>query len=283
MGSFDPRRVAEYYDRTLPFYRLFWHRDPVSHAVHYGFWDSGTKTLQEALLNENRFLARLAGVGSETRVLDAGCGIGGSSIWLAQNVGTHVVGISVSERQIARARQLAQETGVADKTEFYVQDFLNTGFPESSFDVAWAIESACHAVDKRAFLHEMHRVLRPGGRLVVADGFLRRPVEPVEEGTYRRFLDGLALPGLAQVEEFRQLIEHVGFRNVRFFDKTENIRPSSRRLFILSLLFSPFFRITYALGLVPAVVIGNGPAGLAQYKIFFKSGLAGYYVFYGEK
>ena len=282
MDDFDSQRVVEYYDRTLPFYRLFWHRDPVSHAIHYGFWDLDTKSLQEALLNENRFLAKLARIGSGTRVLDAGCGVGGSSIWLVKNVGAHVVGISVSKRQIDRARQLAREAGVADKTEFYVKDFLNTGFPESSFNVTWAIESACHAVDKRMFLQEMYRVLRPGGRLVVADGFLRRPVEAAEGKVYRLFLDGFALPNLALVGEFRSWIDQVGFRNVQYFDKTENVRPSSWRLLLRCLLFYPFFRIAHALGLVSTVVMKNGPAGLAQYKIV-KSGLVGYYVFYGEK
>ena len=57
----DNTYVAKYYDETLPYYKRFWHYGE-SNALHYGFWDRGTKSVGEALLNENKFLAELADV-----------------------------------------------------------------------------------------------------------------------------------------------------------------------------------------------------------------------------
>ncbi|KKU04349.1 hypothetical protein A2Z63_00340 [Candidatus Giovannonibacteria bacterium RIFCSPLOWO2_02_44_8] len=77
------KQIAEYYDKTSPFYKIFWHRDDESHALHYGFWNGDTKSVKEALLNENKFLADILHISSGAKILDAGCSIGGSAIWLA--------------------------------------------------------------------------------------------------------------------------------------------------------------------------------------------------------
>ncbi len=67
--------VARYYDYTIPFYRLFWHKG--TKALHYGLWDADTKTLQEALINTNKIVAETGNIQSDSKVLDAGCGVGG--------------------------------------------------------------------------------------------------------------------------------------------------------------------------------------------------------------
>ncbi|KKW20715.1 MAG: Methyltransferase, UbiE/COQ5 family [Candidatus Adlerbacteria bacterium GW2011_GWC1_50_9] len=67
--------IIEYYEKSRWGYRLFWFRDD-DLAMHYGFWGSRTKSLHEALLNENRFLADKARIIEGEYVLDAGCGVG---------------------------------------------------------------------------------------------------------------------------------------------------------------------------------------------------------------
>ena len=83
-------QIAKHYDDTLPYYKHLWGRG--ANAVHYGFWDKETKTVEEALLNENNFLAKVADIKSSDKVLDAGCGVGGSSVWIAKNIGARVIG-----------------------------------------------------------------------------------------------------------------------------------------------------------------------------------------------
>ena len=277
------QKIAEYYDVTLPYYKRFWHRDPESNAIHYGFWEKNTRTLKEALLNENRFLMEAVGITEGAKVLDAGCGIGGSAIWLAKNKKVHVVGITLSERQLEKAKKLAMENGVSDKTEFYLNDFVNTGFPEHSFDVVWAEESSCYAENKKVFLQEAYRILRRGGKVIVADGFLyREPQSEQEENLYRDFLDGLVLPNLANIKQFRTDMEAVGFRNIKFWDKTKETEPSSKIMYRRVKLFYPLAKFFNFLHIIPDLLINNSKAGLAQWGLV-KSGLGGYGVFYGEK
>jgi len=274
------QKIAEYYNYTIPFYQIFWHGE--THAVHYGFWEESTKTVEEALLNENRFLAELARITPTDKVLDAGTGIGGSAIWLAKKRGCRVVGITLSEKQVARAREYAQKAGVAALTEFHIKDYAATGFPNGSFDVVWAIESVCHTEDKRAFFREAFRILKPKGRIVIADGFLLRDIKEVEKGAYRNFLDGLVLPDLWRVEDFKSIMENIGFREVKYFDKTEAVKPSSLILFRKCLTWYPVFAVARVLRLIPELLWNNGKAGLAQYKLV-QSGLIGYGVFQGIK
>ena len=277
------QKIAEYFDVTLPYYKCFWHRDSESNALHYGFWDQDTRTLSEALLNENKFLAEITQIRRETRVLDAGCGIGGSAIWLAKNRGAYVVGVTLSKRQAEKAKELAQKHGIDKKTEFYIKDFLNTGFLNNSFDVIWALESVCYSEDKKMFLKEAFRLLKSGGRLVVADGFLWKEPQLLEEKKiYKDFLKGLMLPNIAKVDRFRNDMETVGFRNIKFWDKTAETKPSSKILYRRILLFYPIAKILNLLHIIPNLLIKNSMAGLAQWRLV-KRGLGGYGVFYGEK
>lgn len=147
------KKVSQYYNAT--YFDYFWVLALWRHwGMHFGFYDTFHKTLGEAILNMNAVLAQKAGIQNSSKVLDAGCGVGGSSIWIAKNIGASVVGITLVEEQVAKARRLAKKYGVESKTEFLRRDFLSTGFPDSSFDIVWAIESVCYAEHKRDFLSD---------------------------------------------------------------------------------------------------------------------------------
>jgi len=205
--------------------------DPAFGAMHLGFWHGATRNHREALENEDRTLARLAGIGAGDRVLDAGCGRGTSALWLAREASAEVVGVDLVPGNVARARRLAVRTSLADRVGFYRRDFHYTGFPDGSFDVVWAVESVCHAADGAGFLAEAHRLLKPGGRLVVAD-LLRtaRPLGAEEEALLRRCLSGWAIPDLPTEGEFCGAAEEAGFSRIGLEDATAEVWPSARRL-----------------------------------------------------
>lgn len=145
------------------------------------------------------------------KVLDVGCGIGGTSRYLAKKLGgnAEVTGITLSPNQVARATTLAREQGIKN-AQFQVMDALNMGFPDNSFDVVWACESGEHMPDKKRYVDEMTRVLKPGGRIVIATWCQRddssKPFDPEE----RKMLDFLyaewSHPYFVSIEEYARLM-----------------------------------------------------------------------------
>src|SRR5262249_50466581 len=202
-------RVACYYDALQVLYSMFWSRT----GVHYGFWERGTWRRARAVRNMDALVAAELRVRPGARVLDAGCGVGGTSLFLAERHGVETVGITISDVQLARAQRLAARSQANPHPVFRKADYLRTPFPDGAFDGVVAIESACYAAPKSAFLREMHRILRKGGRLVVLDGFRQRPLSPGgEQLDFQRFLDGLSLDDLADIREFCATLEAVGFK-----------------------------------------------------------------------
>ena len=140
-------------------------------AMHYGYWDKDTRNLRQSLTNMNVKLAELTGISKDDFVLDAGCGVGGSSIFLAKNFGCKVIGITLSSKQVEAAKMNALNNGISGKATFEINNYSSTNYPDEIFDVVWAIESVCHAAEKADFLREAHRILKKGGRLIMADFF----------------------------------------------------------------------------------------------------------------
>ncbi|MEQ9363198.1 MAG: methyltransferase domain-containing protein [Leptospirales bacterium] len=275
-------RIIDYYDSCEIDYRWLWDLKN-SRSMHYGFWDSEVSNLGQALLRQNDFMADRAGINGEDRVLDAGCGVGGSALHLARRFGCSVTGISISARQIARANQYAIDEGLADKVEFLERDFTDTGFADESFSVVWAVESVCHAPDKSDFLREAFRILRPGGRLILCDGFASREAfEAPDEKLMRRWANGWAVESLESDRAFRDGAREVGFENIRYNDITTNILPSSKRLYRLAVPTLIFGRLAQFLRFRTSVQTQNIVAARDQYRALRRN-LWHYGIFYGEK
>ena len=227
--TFSLKDIATYYDVSEDHYMYFWDLNQ-SHALHYGYWDSTTTTFREALANINKILSEKARISEGLKVLDAGCGIGGSSIWLAKNKRATVTGITLSAKQAERANAYVKEVGL-DNVEFQVQDFTHTNFDEGSFDVVWAIESVCHASNKEDFIKEAYRLLKPGGRLIMADFFLVKERNIKEQRAINAWGHGWAVPFFEDKNIFFDMLEGSNFSNVQMLDRTQHIMKSAKRLY----------------------------------------------------
>ena len=103
---FNNDDIARYYDLSEVHYRRIWDLGK-SRSLHYGYWDKSVRNFHEALLNINRVMADEAGIAGGETVLDAGCGVGGSSTWLARERNCRVTGITLNERQVREALKSA--------------------------------------------------------------------------------------------------------------------------------------------------------------------------------
>lgn len=267
--------IVDYYEQCEVDYRLLWDLS-AGMSMHYGLWQPGVRRLRHAIEAENRTVLRAAGVRPGERVLDAGCGVGGPAIYAARQAKCTVLGITLVPAQTHAARVNAKRAGVADLVRFAVMDYHQTGLKGSTFDAIWAIESVCYSPDGAAFAKEAFRLLRPGGRLVVADGFATKEEFPSEERALMdRWLRGWALRSLQTKPRFEAHLNGAGFAGVRSDDVTELVLPSAWRLYLHSLYGLPAARIAEGLGGRSATQTRNAVAARAQWKAW-RDGLASY-------
>ena len=279
---FTNDEIIKYYDLTEFHYRLHWNLEK-SQSLHYGYWDASTKNFHEALLNINRVLASRAGIHENDHVLDAGCGIGGSSLWLAKNIGCKVTGIALNEKQLETGRRLAKQEHLDELVHFQQEDFTSTTFDAGSFDVIWAIESVCHAENKIDFLKEAHRLLKPGGRLIMCDYFKKQGLSVNDAHIINRWINGWAIDDIPVIGEFVGQAEEVGFKNLVTENSNNAILRSSKRM-----------AKAFYLGIIPSLIYNffhknvsshgknNVVAAYYQYK-GLKKGLWDYIIVMGEK
>ena len=143
-----------------------------------------------------------------SKVLDVGCGIGGSARILARDYNLDVVGISISPAQIARATELTPQ-GLCCR--FEVMDALDLQMADHSFDAVWSVEAGPHMPDKQRYADELLRVLKPGGSLAVADWNRRDPSDgamtKTERRVMRQLLNQWAHPEFASIAGFQKNLE----------------------------------------------------------------------------
>ncbi len=223
--------IITYYEECNNAYRDAWGMDK-NMQLNLGLWKKGTKNLAQALFHLNQEVIQLGGIHSEDKVLDAGCGVGGSAIHLAKETGCHVTGISITPHQIEKAKENAQRHGVEALTDFQIMDYTKTTFADASFDVIIGIESICYANPKMDFLSEAKRLLKPGGRIVLAENLQGKAKLSKEEDEclYANAFNGCKVTKLDTAEEYETHLNTLQFESVQCLDYTPLIRPSIQRL-----------------------------------------------------
>lgn len=200
--------VAGHYDELDPVYRAVW-----GEHVHHGLWRGGRETPAEAV----EALADLVGTRLEPArgdsLVDIGCGYGATAQRFAERLGVSVTGLTLS---LAQHRVACARPG---QLIFHLRDWLDNRLPDASFDHGYAIESSEHMTDKPLFFAEAHRVLKPGGRLVVC-AWLAAPAPTPWQ--VRHLLEPICregrLPSMGSRADYEAMARTAGFRLAGYED-----------------------------------------------------------------
>ena len=216
MTSPVTREVARLYTQRHDARKLIYHDKPYA---NFGYWHSPGMTLDEACEALTDLVARTAQLGPGDQVLEVGCGYGvGAVHYVRQYQPDRVVGLDVTDVRVQAGREYVARYGLADRIELHTGNATELAFPVDSFTKVVAVECAFHFDTREDFFCAAHRVLKPGGLLVLTDVIPQRGITP-ERYAQRLpplgFDVSLDIPAnLYDVDEYPRRLERAGFTNV---------------------------------------------------------------------
>lgn len=222
-------QIQQFYDASSGLWEQVW-----GEHMHHGYYGSdGTerKERRQAQIDLIEEFLTWGGVVRVADILDVGCGIGGSSLYLAEKFNARATGITLSPMQAARAKERSHAMHLSDRTQFLVADALDMPFADGSFDLVWSLESGEHMPDKVKFLQECYRVLKPGGVLLMAT-WCHRPIAPPsppltaeEQKHLAEIYRVYCLPYVISLPEYEAIAHNVSFQTVHIADWSTAVAP----------------------------------------------------------
>ncbi|WP_162300818.1 class I SAM-dependent methyltransferase [Alkalilacustris brevis] len=254
--------VTEYYRQAAFGFRQVHSRDG---CMHMALNPDGQFDRAGYLGQADSVAAEIAATGAG-RVLELGCGVGFNSLHLARAMpDVEFVGLDLLKRHVTEARQAAR--GMGNIT--FRQGSFEALAPEAGaqFDLVFAVECLCHARDLDALAHSVAGVLRPGGRLIVYDGYRTAPLEalPDDIATATRLTEVamVVADGFRPLPAWDTALAGAGLKRLATGDLTPQVRPTTQRL---QRLATKFFMegLTPALAraFLPQYLLRNAVAGL---------------------
>ena len=231
----DNKEIIDYYNDCKQDYKLLWRLDR-AWGMHYGYFEKGDKSLTQAILKMNEQILKNADINEKSNVLDAGCGYAGTAMYIADKKKCHVEAITIVEEQAQTAEKVIKEKGLDKYINVSQQDYTKTSFKNNTFDVIYGIESVCHG-DKKAFLKEAYRLLKPNGTLIIFDGYNTKEKDKYtkKELKYmKNWNNGWAVGSLETGNFFIEESKKIGFKNQSYTNITDKVLKTSKILYIAS-------------------------------------------------
>lgn len=229
MSSELYQNIQGFYDQSSSLWEATW-----GEHMHHGFYGptgNHRKDRYQAQVDLIASLLDWAHIREAKKILDAGCGIGGSALYLSDRFDAKVQGVTLSPQQAVRAAERAETAGLGAKANFQVADVLNTPFADQQFDLIWSMESGEHYPDKAQFFRESYRLLESNGQLLMAT-WCHRPTDslagPLTEAE-QQHLEALYrvyhLPYVLSLPDYAHIAEQAGFGQIRTADWSDAVAP----------------------------------------------------------
>jgi cyclopropane fatty-acyl-phospholipid synthase-like methyltransferase len=217
--------VAAYFDLITDEGRLFY-----GDSFHFGYFRTGSETLRQAVDAHTDLVAAMARPRGGQHILDVGCGLGAPALRIAERYGCTITAVNISREQIRQGRQLIEQRRMSHLVSLVRGDARALDFPDESFDAIVCLEAAgdicVSEPDKERFLHELHRVLRPGGCIGFSDLALHTNPPRTDNHTLRAVLYHR---GEELVTDWPALFRRHGFTVIDSHDIIEKTMPTWHR------------------------------------------------------
>ncbi len=219
-------RIAHFYDRSTPLWMNVW-----GEHMHHGLYPPNRNrsiSHREAQIEMIEALLRWGKVKQVDNILDAGCGVGGSSRYLSKKFDAQVTGITLSPIQAQRAKDLSKAERLESFNTFETGDLLQFPFEKKAFDLIWSMESGEHIAQKDEMLQRFLKLLRPGGTLLMATWCIRKTPPTLssrELHLLNRIYDLFHLPPMISLTEYKKKLTEHNFTNIETADWTDQVTP----------------------------------------------------------
>ena len=246
--------IRKFYDASSGLWESIW-----GEHMHHGYYGKNgnykldRRQAQIELIEELLLWADCSKDNPPQNIIDVGCGIGGSTLYLAEKLGSNATGITLSPVQASRAKERAAEAGLASSVNFEVANALDMPFENNTFDLVWSLESGEHMPDKAQFLSECYRVLKPGGKMIFATWCHRETdslagdLTPSEVAHLKEIYRVYCLPYVISLSEYREIAAECGFQNLKSDD--------------WSIAVEPFWNVVIDSAIAPQAIAGLFKAG----------------------
>ena len=154
-----------------------------------------------------REMADMVNLYTTARVLDVGCGLGGTARHLAEEYQCSVIGVDLTEEYVTAGTRLTELVGLSERVELRHASALDLPFEDDRFDIVWTPHVQMNIADKNRFFSEIARVLKPGGCFLFHDVFRDSgdaPIYPVP------WADDESMSVLVTQTEARKIVEDIG-------------------------------------------------------------------------
>jgi SAM-dependent methyltransferase len=215
-STFDLSEVRRYYDRHTAAF-LSRAEGGSEGAIHRAVWGPGTHTRHGAYRYvENQIAERLRALPptfDASHVVDLGCGVGASLIYLAGRLRIVGTGVTLSPIQAQIANQRIADAKLADRVRCIEGDYSALPDDLGPADLAYAMESLVHTPAPDRFFEQCRRLIRPGGALIICDDFRRPTGDREAVRTVDRFRAGWHVNTLLDRDALRTLARVHGFEH----------------------------------------------------------------------